>query len=629
MRSQIFFENINHQTKQISIIIPIANYNIARKFIFEYLIQAPLTFEFILVFDVSDSEVILMAKKELKNVKNTQIIAIECYVKSPGLARNIGLDYASGLWIAFWDCDDKVNFSLFCSEHKLINDSRADIIIWNFQKVTYSPVINSSSLILHDSSMINVAMNPGIWRMVFKRNFIIYTKFTNLLWGEDQLYFCSLLLLNPMVTFRDESFYEYQLGNSEQLTARKINVGELSSAYEDVNTLLRGLGVGRKELRQVIQIILMRIFLTRMRYSRFREVPKLILNLLSDSDYSDFIDKVSVLLLLIVRRNRRSIKLFKGEIIISLTGGLGNQLFQYAAGNFIAQRLHKNILFEREIGRPRVNERGIPSIFSLLDENENPTFTLRKSRYLFRRITNLMLRVFLQQKKSKFNQISRIIVTLAIGIISRTGLTGIRKFRIFIPRNLGYEDIIYSGETIFLRGYFQTYKYLENARLLDCMMRLRPISTSLEFEQLSSELMSKRVLIVHVRLSDYVGLEEFGIPSMNYYLGAIDEVNRMTKVDEIWVFSDQTEVARNWFETAGVAKIKFIENFSRDDSQIWELMRHGSSYVIGNSSFAWWAATLSYNANPVVICPVPWFKGIEEPRYLIPPTWLRHDAKFK
>jgi hypothetical protein len=169
---------------------------------------------------------------------------------------------------------------------------------------------------------------------------------------------------------------------------------------------------------------------------------------------------------------------------------------------------------------------------------------------------------------------------------------------------------------------------LETAGLYEKIMEIKPISTSPELVLLSNEILSKKVLIVHVRLGDYLGLDDFGIPSADYYLGAINEASELSTIDEIWLFSDEPELAQKTFESAGVTKVRIIKNFSQDDSQMWELMRYGSAYVIGNSSFAWWAAKLSYKPNAIVICPSPWFKRIKEPRLLIPPNWLRRDAKF-
>ena len=159
-------------------------------------------------------------------------------------------------------------------------------------------------------------------------------------------------------------------------------------------------------------------------------------------------------------------------------------------------------------------------------------------------------------------------------------------------------------------------------------MFVEVLNPTASYEKLRSELKNNQPICIHVRLGDYLKHDEFGIPSVNYYLNAIREVLGLSKIDEIWMFSDQPDLAGKMFESTDMTKIRIIENFSKDDSQILELMRYGSAYVIGNSSFAWWAAKLSYNADAIVIVPSPWFKKIMEPSFLIPPNWLRRDANF-
>ena len=627
MSSRIFYKNLNLKTKQISVIVPIANYITAAKFVYEYLAQAPSFMEFILVYDYQDPAIASIVTKELKNFKYTQIIAIQCYVQSPGLARNIGLSQASGYWIAFWDCDDRVNLELFLSDFQCISDSESDIVIWNFYKSINGQGLNRNFLVLHDSSIINVATNPGIWRMLFKKQFISNINFTNLLWGEDQLYFCNLLTLDPKLMFRDESFYEYCIGNSTQLTAQKTHAVQLTITSQEVTRILRRFR-DNNELRKSIQIVLMSIYMTQLKYSSLGQLPKKMFNLLRGSGLFKFKDRIHALLLIQKLRNRRSIEISGGKVLLSLTGGLGNQLFQYAAGTYISIKLRKELFFESEIGLPRTNEKGKPSLFSVVDEISTAHFAFAKYRGIFRRLTNYMLRIFLANDRGPTNWICRLLLKLAMPLISLRIFSGTNHLRFLFPNNLGYETIISKGRNLFIRGYFQTYKYLETAGLYEKMMEIKPISTSPELALLSNEILSKKVLIVHVRLGDYLGLDDFGIPSADYYLGAINEASELSTIDEIWLFSDEPELAQKTFESAGVTKVRIIKNFSQDDSQMWELMRYGSAYVIGNSSFAWWAAKLSYKPNAIVICPSPWFKRIKEPRLLIPPNWLRRDAKF-
>jgi hypothetical protein len=53
-----------------------------------------------------------------------------------------------------------------------------------------------------------------------------------------------------------------------------------------------------------------------------------------------------------------------------------------------------------------------------------------------------------------------------------------------------------------------------------------------------------------------------------------------------------------------------------------ELMRHGSAYVIANSTFSWWAAFLSYQSGCTKIMPAPWFQNMPSPIGIKPQDWI-------
>lgn len=222
--------------------------------------------------------------------------------------------------------------------------------------------------------------------------------------------------------------------------------------------------------------------------------------------------RISVLVRLLRTRKKQAFKIPNGEVIISLTGGLGNQLFQYAAGNYISKNFGKKLVFEKEIGQPRLNTKGRPSIFSLVNEYGSETFRFEKFKVIFRRFTNFLLRVSLMENKTSFTAINKSMVTFVLKIFSRYFISSKRKFQIIIPTELGFQKIRVKGEALFVRGYFQSYKFINCDKSLAQMMSLRPISYSNKLSELTKEIKLKSVLIVHLRLTDYLDLEEFGIP---------------------------------------------------------------------------------------------------------------------
>ena len=66
------------------------------------------TVEVIVVHDKQDEETSRELREILNSVNSDRCILIEEFVNSPGLARNLGLKAASGIWVIFADSDDKL-----------------------------------------------------------------------------------------------------------------------------------------------------------------------------------------------------------------------------------------------------------------------------------------------------------------------------------------------------------------------------------------------------------------------------------------------------------------------------------------------------------------------------------------
>ena len=98
---------------------------------------------------------------------------------------------------------------------------------------------------------------------------------------------------------------------------------------------------------------------------------------------------------------------------------------------------------------------------------------------------------------------------------------------------------------------------------------------------------------------------------------------------KIWLFSDEPEEALSAIPSAYRNHIRVIPNLDSIPATTLELMRLGHGYVIANSSFSWWAASLSRNVGSQIVAPSKWFKGKEDPVDLIPAQWKRVDSNFR
>jgi hypothetical protein len=133
-------------------------------------------------------------------------------------------------------------------------------------------------------------------------------------------------------------------------------------------------------------------------------------------------------------------------------------------------------------------------------------------------------------------------------------------------------------------------------------------------------------IIVHVRLTDYRRSRGIGLLGPGYFEAAIERVRRMGMEGRLWVFSDEPAAVEDWLpadELRRGPRYLYPPPGHEHPASVLEAMTFGSAYVLSNSTFGWWAASLAQTVNPPVVVPRPWFSGYPDPADLIPPEWMR------
>jgi hypothetical protein len=135
----------------------------------------------------------------------------------------------------------------------------------------------------------------------------------------------------------------------------------------------------------------------------------------------------------------------------------------------------------------------------------------------------------------------------------------------------------------------------------------------------------EKPIVVHIRRGDYKYEDQFGLLSCDYYSRAIAEIDDLSasSYGVVWLFSDEMEIAKQILLDIGRPIRYFGAEFSTKSA--FELMRLGHAFIIANSSFSYWAAALAHKFDVMVICPNPWFIGIDSSANLIPPRWHSID----
>lgn len=305
--------------------------------------------------------------------------------------------------------------------------------------------------------------------------------------------------------------------------------------------------------------------------------------------------------------------------MVSLTGGLGNQLFQLAF--VLSQSTSNQLILERNFGLPRLNHENQPEICSFILPKRVIVSEKREIRHFVRRVVNFALRMAISANRRPKSIYLRPLQLIASAIVS----IYLREFRqIISPAGIGYSNVRKTFSPRFYVGYFQSYIWASS--VIQEMKNLKIVEPSESLLDLIALAQEEKPLIIHVRLGDYVGIDTFGIPSKSYYKEAIAAHVGKSSFSKIWLFSNEPEEAINFIPTDLHRMMRVMPEVGNSSSETLELMRHGVGYIIGNSTFSWWSAFLTHSHNPLVVAPSPWFKGEPSPVKLIPPAWVQIEA---
>lgn len=285
-------------------------------------------------------------------------------------------------------------------------------------------------------------------------------------------------------------------------------------------------------------------------------------------------------------------------IIANIAGGLGNQMFQYAAAYSLAQ--NKNFKLMLDI-----------SDFTKIN---NRTFQLK---YFFN-ITNSI---------ATNKEVKSILGMRRFFLIRRI----LKKINKITPNLLIEEPYIFNERflevenSIYLQGYWQNYNYfLSYKKKLQNIFKLKSLSSK---DILFSDhyLKMNNLTSVHIRKGDYINKNNkniFNQLGTKYYMDSISYIKNMVSKPFFFIFSDDY----NWVKD----NIKLPHNeyilmdYSLDSLIDFKLMSLCQHHIIANSTFSWWPAWLKdENRGDIVIAPKKWLNTNLEPKGMIMPSWVQ------
>jgi len=291
-------------------------------------------------------------------------------------------------------------------------------------------------------------------------------------------------------------------------------------------------------------------------------------------------------------------------IVVQITGGLGNQMFQYASAMALAH--HHNTKLKVELNsfkRAVLPELEVPRNFELTAFNG-----------------------FLYEEAEKAD----ISLFQANSLISKKIQQTLPRHKrlVYTEGSFAFDKNFFkSNRDVYLKGHRQSEKYFVHYK--EALIQIFQLKRELvqDVADFANRLTTENSVAVHIRRGDYLRLpiilDWHGVLSKEYYFNSLQVLVKEIPNLKIYYFSDDPQWVENELLSNFPGTI-VSGNISKDHYHDFHLIQSCRNQIVANSSFSWWAAWLNPNPNKIVIAPKKWFNNAPyDTRDLIPDSWIK------
>ena len=289
-------------------------------------------------------------------------------------------------------------------------------------------------------------------------------------------------------------------------------------------------------------------------------------------------------------------KLFPSHVLTSqISGGLGNQLFQYYAGFYAAAKSGRHLILDDF----RTKE-GI--FYSGRVQDKMKISGLRGVSGLdadFLRDTPIA-RVLSRNKIACSTPIYR--KKILVRDYSPNGEMGSD----LIPDQLEFEGLKYIN--IRIRGNMQSLEVVYAAIARGATSQFEILAMNDLLMRSLKQIQELKPIGIHLRLKDYIGSNEELLLGSRYYVDAISYLKSFIPKSPIWLFTDDVNLALELLPSYIQKEVTLVVDPSVfSDVETLFLMSKCEGLVMANSTFSFWAGF--YQESQLVVAPEPWFKN--------------------
>lgn len=289
-------------------------------------------------------------------------------------------------------------------------------------------------------------------------------------------------------------------------------------------------------------------------------------------------------------------------IVVKLQGGLGNQMFQYAAGKCLAEKRHTQVKVDG----------------TFLKADPKGAYT---KRHFELDIFEAEIRVAAEPELAPFYRTvhHRLLRNL------QNKMPFLFRHRYYDERQIAFDPSFFDlPKDAYLDGYFQSELYFRDiAGIIRREFTFKgPMPAACE--AWLQKINASNSVSVHIRRGDYVSNPAdttfHGTCPPAYYEAALAHIAASQKNTELFVFSDDLDwCKKNLLFRQPTHFVSTGLGANHWDMLLMSTCRH---QVIANSSFSWWGAWLNHKPGKIVVAPKAWFGAAHmNQNDIIPADW--------
>lgn len=297
--------------------------------------------------------------------------------------------------------------------------------------------------------------------------------------------------------------------------------------------------------------------------------------------------------------------------IVSMGGGLGNQMFKYAFA-LALKKAHPNeeVLIDSRMCRYRNDHNG----------------------YELNRLFDMELR------EASWCEVRSVSKQASLSILYKLNPQWYERSvkRFYDCKDENYvedyqasgvynDGLLYSTKSLYYDVAAQAWQYYDGMEEeLNNAFKLKKVDDA-AFQEKGQEMESGYSIGVHVRGGDYLADENriYNVCTIDYYKKALYMLKQKYPESRLYVFTNDIPYLDCIKEAIfGKQSFEMVNNQGEDSYKDIFLMKKCKALIIANSSFSWWGAWLNNRKDKIVIAPMQWKQcgGFTD---VCPKEWIR------